>query len=166
MFRLSSTKLKPTALRRKLIDARAGGYVSFEGRVRNRNAGRAVCLLEYEAYRALAEKEGARIIAEARRKFAIYSAACVHRRGRLRVGDIAVWAGVAAAHRGAAFAACSYIIEETKKRVPIWKKEHYATGRAEWIGRPKGRRTTKSGSKRKAKAIRETKSARVRPGAR
>jgi molybdopterin synthase catalytic subunit len=149
MFRISATSLKPGALRRELLDSRAGGYVSFEGRVRNRNAGREVCQLEYEAYRELAEKEGMRIIAEARRKFAIFSAACVHRHGRLRVGDIAVWAGVTAEHRGAAFAACSYIIDEMKKRVPIWKKERYATGGAEWISRPAGGRNPKFGAKRK-----------------
>ena len=149
MFRISATSLKPGALRRELLDSRAGGYVSFEGRVRNRNAGREVCQLEYEAYRELAEKEGMRIIAEARRKLAIFSAACVHRHGRLRVGDIAVWAGVTAEHRGAAFAACSYIIDEMKKRVPIWKKERYATGGAEWISRPAGGRNPKPGAKRK-----------------
>ena len=149
MFRISATSLKPGALRRELLDSRAGGYVAFEGRVRNRNAGREVCQLEYEAYRELAEKEGMRIIAEARRKFAIFSAACVHRHGRLRVGDIAVWAGVTAEHRGAAFAACSYIIDEMKKRVPIWKKERYATGGAEWISRPAGGRNPKFGAKRK-----------------
>jgi molybdopterin synthase catalytic subunit len=162
MFRISSTTLKPTTLRRKLLDPRAGGYVSFEGRVRNRNAGRKVRRLEYETYRELAEKEGTRIIAEARRKFAIISAACVHRCGRLQVGDIAVWAGATAEHRGAAFAACSYIIDETKKRVPIWKKEHYATGRAKWISRPTGGNAAKPGAKRKAQPARETKSARVR----
>lgn len=150
MFRIVSTALKPDALRRKLLDSRAGGFVSFEGRVRNRNAGRAVCLLEYEVYGELAEKEGARIIAEARRKFAIFSAACVHRRGQLKIGDIAVWAGVIAEHRGAAFAACGYIIDETKKRVPIWKKEHYATGSSEWISQPATGRTPKPGSKRKS----------------
>jgi molybdopterin synthase catalytic subunit len=149
MFRISSTSLNPEALQRELLDSRAGGYVSFEGRVRNRNAGREVCLLEYEVYRELAEKEGARIIAEARRKFAIFSAACVHRRGRLKIGDIAVWAGVTAAHRGAAFAACSYIIDETKKRVPIWKKEHYATGSPEWISQPVPGKTHKPVSRRK-----------------
>ena len=151
MFRISATSLKPGALRRELLDSRAGGYVSFEGRVRNRNAGREVYRLEYEVYRDLAEKEGARIINEARRKFAIFSAACVHRRGRLRGGDIAVWAGVTAEHRGAAFAACSYIIDEMKKRVPIWKKEHYEAGSSEWISHPPGGRAPKPGSKEKRK---------------
>ncbi len=131
MFRISSARVDPGALRRELLDARAGGYVSFEGRVRSRNKSRKVYSLEYEAYRELAEKVGAHIIAEARARFAIFSAACVHRRGFLQVGDIAVWAGVTAEHRGAAFDACRYIIGEMKKRVPIWKKEVWADG-SEW----------------------------------
>lgn len=149
MFRISSARLDPDALRRELLDDRAGGYVSFEGRVRSRNKSRKVCSLEYEAYGELAEKAGARIIAEARAKFAIFSAACVHRRGLLQVGDIAVWAGVTAEHRGAAFDACCYIIGEMKKRVPIWKKEHYATGTSEWIshGRRQEDKRVKAGRK-------------------
>jgi molybdopterin synthase catalytic subunit len=133
MFRLSSSPINSEALRRELADFRAGGFVSFEGRVRSRNEGRQVRGLEYEVYGELAEKEGARIVDEARRKFAVRAAACVHRVGRLRIGAIAVWAGAAAEHRDAAFAACRYIIDEVKARVPIWKKEHYATGSSRWI---------------------------------
>ncbi|MFA5057245.1 MAG: molybdenum cofactor biosynthesis protein MoaE [Opitutaceae bacterium] len=136
MFRLSSVPLDPGALQRELVEPRAGGCVSFEGRVRSRNEGREVRGLEYEAYGELAEKEGARILAEAREKFAIRSARCVHRVGRLQIGEIAVWAGVTAEHRAAAFDACRYIIDELKKRVPIWKKEHYASGATEWIQPP------------------------------
>jgi molybdopterin synthase catalytic subunit len=89
--------------------------------------------LEYEAYVPLAEKEGERILAEARGRFEILRAECVHRTGRLGLGDVAVWVAVAAVHRGAAFDACRYIIDETKARLPIWKKEHYAGGASEWI---------------------------------
>jgi molybdopterin synthase catalytic subunit len=53
--------------------------------------------------------------------------------GALRIGDLAVWVGVAAAHRGAVFDACRYLIDETKARVPVWKKEHYADGATAWI---------------------------------
>lgn len=70
---------------------------------------------------------------EARAKFAVLSAGCVHRIGRLAVGELAVWIGVTAEHRDAAFDACRYIIDELKTRVPIWKKEHYASGAPEWI---------------------------------
>jgi molybdopterin synthase catalytic subunit len=144
MFRITSTPLDPDALRNELLDPRAGGYVAFEGRVRRRNGGREVRSLEYEAYAELAEKEGARVLAEARAKFAVLAAAAVHRVGHLQLGELAVWVGVTAEHRGAAFAACQYIIDELKHRVPIWKKEHYATGVPAWIageggaGRPPG----------------------------
>lgn len=136
MFRLSSTPLEPDDLRRELEAAGAGGFVTFEGRVRNQNEGREVRALEYEAYGGLAEKEGARLLAEARERFGLCSALCVHRVGRLQIGEIAVWVGVAAPHRGSAFDACRFIIDEMKRRVPIWKKEHYAGGATTWISHP------------------------------
>lgn len=89
--------------------------------------------LDYEAFAPLAEREGERILAEAREKFSVIALGCVHRVGSLQIGDLAVWVGVAAAHRGAAFDACRYVIDEAKARLPIWKKEHYATGASEWI---------------------------------
>jgi molybdopterin converting factor small subunit len=85
-----------------LLDARAGAYAGFEGWVRNVNEGRAVDALTYEAYAALAEAEGERILAEAVANFAIVDAACVHRTGRLALGELAVWVGVSAGHRDAA----------------------------------------------------------------
>ena len=132
-FRLSATTLDPAALQRALADARAGACVTFEGWVRNRNDGQPVVSLEYEAYAPLAEKEGARILAEARDKFAWLGAACVHRTGHLPLGELAVWVGVTAEHRGAAFDACRYVIDEAKARLPVWKKEHYAGGATAWI---------------------------------
>lgn len=133
MFRLAATPLDPAALQKKLADVRAGACVTFEGWVRNRNDGQPVLSLEYEAYAPLAEKEGARILAEAREKFALLGALCVHRVGHLQLGEMAVWVGVTAEHRGAAFDACRFIIDEAKARVPIWKKEHYASGATAWI---------------------------------
>jgi molybdopterin synthase catalytic subunit len=132
-FRLSATLIDAAALQRTLTDVRAGACVTFEGWVRNRNEGQPVLSLEYEAYAPLAEKEGARILAEARERFALLGAACVHRVGHLQLGEMAVWVGVTAAHRGAAFDACRYIIDEAKARVPVWKKEHYASGATAWI---------------------------------
>jgi molybdopterin synthase catalytic subunit len=132
-FRLSATALDPVILQRALTDARAGACVTFEGWVRNRNEGQPVLSLEYEAYAPLAEKEGARILAEAQDKFALLGAACVHRTGHLQLGELAVWVGVTAEHRGAAFDACRYVIDEAKARLPIWKKEHYASGATAWI---------------------------------
>lgn len=133
MFRLASEPLVPAELQRQLIDSHAGACVTFEGWVRDHNDGRSVRALDYEAYAELAEKEGARIIAEAKAKFEVRAIHCVHRVGSLAIGDLAVWVGVSAAHRGAAFDACRYVIDEAKARVPIWKKEHYASGASEWI---------------------------------
>ena len=132
-FRLSETPFDVASLRAELLDARVGGYASFEGWVRDHHGGRAVTGLRYEAYSALAEQEGERILDEARDKFAILDVRCVHRTGDLAIGELAVWVGVAAAHRDAAFAACRFIIDEVKARVPIWKHERYADGAADWL---------------------------------
>jgi molybdopterin synthase catalytic subunit len=132
-FALSETPFDVASLRAELLDARVGGYASFEGWVRDHNAGREVTGLRYEAYAALAEAEGERVLAEACERFAILDARCIHRTGDLAIGELAVWVGVAAAHRDAAFAACRWIIDEVKQRVPIWKHERYAQGDADWL---------------------------------
>lgn len=131
-FAIAVATIDVAMLRRGLEDASAGGDVSFEGIVRNHNAGRPVLRLAYEAFSPLAVKEGERILAEARERFAIARVACTHRTGTLEIGEVAVWVGVAAAHRDAAFAACRYVIDEVKDRVPIWKKEFYADGDSGW----------------------------------
>ncbi len=132
-FLIANAAFDIAPLRARLLRADAGAYVSFEGWVRNHNDGRAALGLRYEAYVALAETEGAGIIEEALVKFDITDAACIHRVGELDIGDIAVWVGVSAAHRDAAFAACRWIIDEVKSRVPIWKHERYAEGDAMWL---------------------------------
>jgi len=133
MFELSESPIEPVTRARELAHARAGALVTFDGWVRDHNAGRAVLRLSYQAYAPLARNEGERIIAEAREKFAIVDARCVHRIGTLEIGELAVWVGVSAAHRDAAFSACRYIIDEVKQRVPIWKNEHYADGESGWL---------------------------------
>jgi molybdopterin synthase catalytic subunit len=166
MFSLSTKRVDPEALRRRLPATGAGGFVSFEGRVRDRNHGRKVRMLEYEAYEELAAQEGERIMAEAGEKFAVRVAMCVHGVGRLFPGDIAVWVGVMAEHRAAAFEACRYVIDEVKARVPIWKREHYYHAPAKWIGPVAAppRKLAQTGRKRKTR--RRPKSARVpSPGA-
>lgn len=132
-FGLSATPFDVATLRARLLDARVGGYSSFEGWVRDHNEGRAVAGLRYEAYAELAQREGEAILAEAVARFDILDAACVHRTGDLAIGELAVWVGVAAAHRDAAFAACRWIIDEVKARVPIWKHERYADAPSTWL---------------------------------
>jgi len=132
-FSFSDGPLDTAALQRQLRDDSCGGFAAFEGWVRNHNEGHAVTRLEYEAFVELAEKEGARIVAEACERYGVARAACVHRVGSLGLGDIAVWVGVSAAHRDEAFRACRFIIDEVKHRVPIWKKEHYVNGDSGWV---------------------------------
>lgn len=132
-FFFSDRPLDTDALRSGVEDATCGGYVSFEGWVRDHNDGRGVARLEYEAFELLAVKEGERIVDEARRRFGVTQARCVHRVGLLDLGQVAVWVGVSAPHRAEAFAACRYIIDEVKHRVPIWKKEYYVDGDSGWV---------------------------------
>ena len=132
-FSLSPEPFDVAPLRDAMDDARAGAFAGFEGRVRNHNDGRTVDGLYYEAYVALAEAEGERVLTEAVERFDVLDARCVHRTGDLAIGDVAVWVGVTAAHRDAAFAACRYIIDEVKARVPIWKRERYAEGGEDWL---------------------------------
>jgi molybdopterin synthase catalytic subunit len=132
LFALSANPLDTAKLADSLRAGSAGAFVSFEGRVRNTDGRRDVVALEYDAYPPMCLAEGAAILREA--LDGIIGARCVHRVGRLDVGDVAVWIGVIAGHRDEAFRACRFIIDEVKKRVPIWKKEHYRDGRSEWVG--------------------------------
>jgi molybdopterin synthase catalytic subunit len=132
-FRFTESAIDTAAARQELLDPGAGGYASFEGWVRDFNEGREVTRLEYEAFRELALKEGERILGEAAARFPIKHALCIHRVGSLDLCDMAVWVGVSSAHRGEAFDACRFIIDEVKHRVPIWKKEHYRSGDSGWV---------------------------------
>ena len=132
-FQFSRTPIETLTLRTQLADPACGGYTAFEGWVRDSNEGRRVRGLEYEAFEALALREGERILGEAIERFQVARAACVHRLGELAIGELAVWVGVSAPHRDEAFRACRYIIDEVKHRVPIWKKEHYLEGDSGWV---------------------------------
>jgi molybdopterin/thiamine biosynthesis adenylyltransferase/molybdopterin synthase catalytic subunit len=133
MFKILSEPLNAEQLKSEAEDPTCGALVTFEGWVRNHNEGHDVTSLEYEAYSALANVEGERILAEAKEKFGLKQAVCVHRVGHLQIGEIAVWVGVSTPHRDAAYKANRYIIDEIKVRVPIWKKEHYVTGDSGWV---------------------------------
>jgi len=132
-FALTREPLEPARLAQALKDPACGGYASFEGWVRDENEGRRVLRLDYEAYAELAIAEGERILDEAVRRFGLRDVHCQHRIGELAIGDLAVWVGAAAAHRGEAFLGCRYVIDEVKHRLPIWKKEHYVDGDSGWV---------------------------------
>lgn len=133
MFNLSKEKINDIQLKELTLDPSAGGFVCFEGWVRDNNQGKDVTKLAYESYPKLATKEGNRIIEEAIKKYDIKKALCTHRVGMLEIGDMAVWVGVSAAHRDAAFKACRYILDEVKSRVPIWKNETWTDGESGWV---------------------------------
>lgn len=133
MMRMVTDRIDPDELRKGLADPAAGAYAGFEGWIRNVNEGQQVLRLEYEAYEPLAVSEGEKVLEEARQRFPLLHAHCVHRTGMLEIGECAVWVGVSAAHRDEAFLACRYIIDQVKVRLPIWKKEHYANGDSGWV---------------------------------
>lgn len=132
-FRLNGHGIDVAALRRSLEDPHCGAVVGFDGVVRDHHGGRAVSALRYEAYADLAEREGQAIVDEALARFDVRGIVVEHRVGLLAIGDVAVYVGVSAAHRDAAFAACRHVIDEIKARVPIWKHERYGDGAAAWI---------------------------------
>ncbi|MFM6987230.1 MAG: molybdenum cofactor biosynthesis protein MoaE [Arenimonas sp.] len=131
-FAVTGSAIDAAVWRAQLDEPRCGAYAAFEGWVRDHHDGRRVLELHYDCYPALAESEGEAILAEALARFDIVGARCIHRIGDCAIGEMAVWVGVTAAHRDAAFAACRWIIDEVKARVPIWKRERYADGEAHW----------------------------------
>ena len=133
VFKVSVEVIDPVAWRQSLSNKHAGACATFEGWVRDQNEGRRVKSLDYEAHVALAEAEGTRILADAEKRFKLVGSAAIHRIGHLSLGDLAVWVGVTAKHRAAAFDACRFIIDEMKLHLPIWKKEDYWEGQAKWI---------------------------------
>jgi molybdopterin synthase catalytic subunit len=110
-----------------------GGTACFLGTVRNHHGGRQVTRLEYSAYEPMVEAECQRIVGEAESRWDV-AIALRHRVGELAIGDTAVAIAAAAAHRDEAFLACRYVIEEVKRRLPVWKREVYADGSVEWVG--------------------------------
>ncbi|MGI9204771.1 MAG: molybdenum cofactor biosynthesis protein MoaE [Woeseiaceae bacterium] len=132
-MRITAESIQPELLRNALSDRGAGAYVGFEGWIRDHNEGQEVLRLEYEVYEPVAIVEGDKIIAEAMNRYPLLHAECVHRSGLLEIGECAVWVGVTSAHRDEAFAACRYIIDQVKIRLPIWKKEHYVAGHSGWV---------------------------------
>jgi molybdopterin synthase catalytic subunit len=134
---LSEAPLDLPALEAGVRAAGIGGTVVFTGTVRDQNAGRPVLRLEYSAYGPMAEQECGRIVDAARRRWPV-QVALAHRVGLLEIGEPAIVVVVAAPHRGEAFEACRWIVDEVKARVPIWKREHYTDGSTDWVASDAG----------------------------
>lgn len=110
-----------------------GAVLLFLGVVRDENDGRAVASLEYEAYAEMAERTMREIAGEARARWPVGGVALVHRVGRLAIGEASVALAVASPHRTEAYEASRYLIEELKRRVPVWKREGYVEGETRWV---------------------------------
>ncbi|MDX1387242.1 MAG: molybdenum cofactor biosynthesis protein MoaE [bacterium] len=117
---------------RAVADPSCGAVTSFEGNIRNHNEGKEVLGLEYEVYEGFLKAEVERIFREAGEQWPVAKVALIQRVGRLDVGETGIIIAVSSPHRKAALSACSYIIEEFKKRAPVWKKEHYPDG-SDWV---------------------------------
>ena len=118
-----------------VADKAAGAIVSFAGVVRDHDGGRAVTELEYVGHPSSAD-----VLREVAEVFAarpeIHAVAVSHRIGLLAIGDVALACAVSASHRGQAFAACAELVDEVKKRLPIWKRQVFTDGEEEWVACP------------------------------
>ena len=110
-----------------------GATVLFTGSVRDINDGRGVTGIDYDAYESMAAEELARIVSETCARFSTADVVAEHRIGSLELGELSVAIAVGHAHRGPAFDAARHVIEEIKRRVPIWKQEQYTDGTRGWV---------------------------------
>ena len=134
MFKITTEVITGTEVREAVEGPDAGAVVVFLGTVRNNTHGRPVTCLEYEAYPPMAEKKMAEIAQEIAHKWGeSLRVAMVHRTGKLDIGEVSVAVAVAAPHRKDAFEACQYAMNRLKQIVPIWKREVWVDGEAEWV---------------------------------
>jgi molybdopterin synthase catalytic subunit len=126
-------EIDPALLIAEVQSTEYGAISLFAGTVRDTNDGRSVSAIDYSAYTSMAEAELGRILAEAEDQFGVTAIVVEHRVGPLALGDVSVAIVAAHAHRAPALDCTRFVIEEIKKRVPIWKREHYADGSREWV---------------------------------
>lgn len=143
-FLITENPIDPARMADAMRNPSAGALVVFEGWIRNQHDGREVTGLDYEAFTDMATAQGEQLLLEAKNRYSITGANAVHRTGALSIGDCAIWVGVTAAHRQEAFLACRWIMDTVKERLPIWKKEFYASGDALWVHAGEGSATTAS----------------------
>ena len=130
---LVRASIDPMSIIRDVSNRRNGAVLLFLGAVRQVNDGRDVTGIDYAAYEGMAQRELDAIVVEASEKFATPDVVVQHRLGELGVEEVSVAIAVGHAHRDAAYAVSRFVIEELKRRVPIWKREHYTDGTREWV---------------------------------
>ena len=128
-----TSEIDPASLINEVGSPQYGAISLFIGTVREVNDGRSVTAIEYSVYKSMADTELERILDEAEERFGVSALVVEHRIGLLGLGDVSVAIAAAHAHRAPALDCTRYVIEEIKKRVPIWKKEHYVDGTREWV---------------------------------
>jgi molybdopterin synthase catalytic subunit len=133
MVRLTHTLIDYYALTEQVRRPDCGAVVTFLGTVRDLTDGKVTVALDYEAYGGMAEKKMAVIEQETRQHWPVGEMVMVHRLGRLEVGEVSVAVAVSCPHRAQAFEACRYAIDRLKELVPIWKKENWQDGTADWV---------------------------------
>lgn len=121
------------AILREVADSGCGATSLFVGTVRDMNDGRAVEGIDYEAYRPMAVRELTAIVRAAASQFGVTHLVAEHRIGSMAVGDVSVAIAASHAHRASALDATRHVIEEIKRRAPIWKREQYVDGTREWV---------------------------------
>jgi molybdopterin synthase catalytic subunit len=109
-------------LARRAMSPGMGAAVYFAGVVRGTEDGVPISAIDYEAFQRMAQHQFELIFREMQSRWPIESVRVVHRLGRVKVNEPSLWVEVLAAHRGEAFAACQFLIDEMKRVVPIWKK--------------------------------------------
>lgn len=119
------------ALETAVSSDRAGAVVTFAGVVRNHDHGKAVVALDYIGHPS-ADEILREIVAEFSARDGVHGVVAQHRVGSLEIGGIALFVAVAASHRAQAFGCASDVVDEVKRRLPIWKKQHLADGSYEW----------------------------------
>jgi molybdopterin synthase catalytic subunit len=130
---ITRAEIQPAAVLGRVGGERDGAAVLFLGMVRNSNDGRAVTGMRYAAYEAMAEAVLLAIVEEAAARWGLERAHAVHRIGELGVGEVSVAIAVSSPHRGEAYEASRYIIEQVKLRLPVWKQERYGAADARWL---------------------------------
>ncbi len=129
---IQHTEIDYTELFNDFRNPNSGAVMLFSGEVRDSNKGKKVTHLEYEAYEPMADKMIGEILEEAKSRFKLNQAACVHRLGRVEISGCAVVVVTGAGHRKEAYDANRYIIDRVKNEVPIWKHEFFVDGTSEW----------------------------------
>ena len=133
MERIVKTPIDARSTIARIERDEAGAILTFAGTVRNRHRGRDVIAIDYHAYESMAARELEKLEREIESRWPEIRAAIVHRIGYLELGEASVLIAVSSPHRTQAYESSRFIIEEIKKRLPVWKKERYSDGVEEWV---------------------------------